>query len=110
ALLQLITASTILPILSYGVTVILYLAVRKKLDRKVGAFDLGAFEIPVAVIALVWLIGALFVLVTPAAAWVPVLIVVGLLLTGGVYFLYLLTFDRAVLEIEPSAASPVTSR
>ncbi|KQP13936.1 amino acid permease [Methylobacterium sp. Leaf93] len=109
ALLQLITASTILPILSYGVTVILYLAVRKKLDRKVGAFDLGAFEIPVAVVALVWLIGALFVLVTPAAAWVPVLIVVGLLLTGGVYFLYLLTFDRAVLEIEPSAASPVTS-
>lgn len=105
ALLQLITASTILPILSYGVTVILYLAVRKKLDRRVGAFDLGAFEVPVAVIALVWLMGALFVLVTPDAALVPDLIVVGLLVTGGVYFLYLLRFNRTVLQVEPPTAT-----
>lgn len=103
AMLQLITASTILPILSYGVTVILYLAVRGKLDRKVGAFDLGACEVPVAVAALVWLAGALFVLVTPPAALVPVLVVAGLLLVGGLYFLALVVFRRAVLEEEPSA-------
>jgi len=101
ALLQLITASTILPILSYGVTVILYLSVRGKLERNVGAFDLGAFELPVAVIALLWLVGALFVLVAPSAALVPVMVVVGLLLVGGVYFLWLLLFDRAVLQAEP---------
>ena len=44
---------------------------------------------------------ALFVLVTPAEALVPVLIVVGLLLAGGVYFAYLLVFNREVLETEP---------
>jgi amino acid transporter len=108
AMLQLITASTILPILSYGATVVLYLAVRKKLDRKVGAFDLGAFEVPVAVIALVWLIGALFVLTTPAAALVPVLIVVGLLALGGIYFLGLLMFNSTVLLVEPPTNTVVT--
>ena len=48
ALLELITASTILPALIYGATVILYLAVRKRLERKEGAFSLGRFELPVA--------------------------------------------------------------
>jgi amino acid transporter len=45
AQLELITASTILP-------AIVYLAVRKRLDRKKGAFDLGRFELPVAIGAL----------------------------------------------------------
>ena len=35
-------------------TIVLYLAVRKRLDRKEGAFDLGRFELPVAIAALVW--------------------------------------------------------
>ena len=52
ALLQLITAGTILPILFYGATVVLYLAVRRGLDRREGAFDLGRFELPVAIVAL----------------------------------------------------------
>ena len=54
ALLELITASTILPALIYGATVVLYLAVRKRLERKKGAFSLGRFELPVAIGALVW--------------------------------------------------------
>jgi amino acid transporter len=45
ALLQLITASTILPILIYAATVVLYLRVRKRLERRKGAFDLGPFEL-----------------------------------------------------------------
>jgi amino acid transporter len=102
---NLITASTILPALIYGSTVILYLAVRKRLERKEGAFDLGRFELPVAIGALVWSIVVLFVLVTPSAAIVPVVIVVGLLAVGGLYFLYLLLFRREVLETEPDAAS-----
>lgn len=106
ALLQLITASTILPVLSYGVTVILYLAVRHKLDRQAGAFDLGRAELPVAVAALLWLAIALFVLVTPPAAFVPVLIVAGLLVLGGVYFVWILRFNRAVLAVEPGPALP----
>ncbi|MGX7761892.1 amino acid permease [Streptomyces angustmyceticus] len=101
ALLKLITASTILPAIIYGATVTLYLAVRRRLARRKGAFDLGRFELPVAVCALVWSVLSLFVLVAPPEALVPVLIVVGLLLAGGVFFLCLLRFDREALETEP---------
>jgi amino acid transporter len=108
ALIQLITASTILPILIYGATVVLYLAVRGRLDRKEGAFDLGRFELPVAIIALIWLAVAMFVLVTPAEALVAVLIVVGLMLVGGLFFLGILMFDRKSLDSEPDVAPVFT--
>jgi amino acid transporter len=101
ALLKLITASTILPALLYGSTTVLYLSVRKRLDRKEGGFDLGRSELPIAIGALVWCLFALFVLVAPAEALIPVLIVVGLLLAGGVYFAYLWVYNRKVLETEP---------
>jgi hypothetical protein len=42
AQLELITASTILPAIVYGATIVLHLAVRKRLDRKKGALDSGA--------------------------------------------------------------------
>ncbi|MEU9010950.1 amino acid permease [Streptomyces sp. NPDC048479] len=86
ALLELITASTIIPAIVYGSTIVLYLAVRSGLDRKKGAFDLGRFELPVAICALVWTLVALFVLVAPREALVSVVIVVGLLLAGGLFF------------------------
>ncbi len=46
ALLELITAGTILPAITYGSTIVLYLAVRKRLDRRTGAFSLGRFDLP----------------------------------------------------------------
>jgi amino acid transporter len=101
ALIQLIIASTILPALIYGAIVILYLAVRKRLEHKQGGFSLGRFELPVAVAALVWVAVVLFVLVTPGNATVPTVIVVGLILAGGVYFAYMLIFKREVLDTEP---------
>ncbi len=101
ALLELITAGTIIPAITYGSTIILYLAVRKRLARKKGAFDLGRFELPVAIGALLWSAFALFVLVTPESALVPVLIVGGLLVAGGLFFLWLFMFRREVLETEP---------
>jgi amino acid transporter len=101
ALLQLIVGSTILPALIYGAIVVLYLAVRKRLERKEGGFSLGRFEVPVAVAALLWVAFALFVLVTPNDAFVPVLIVVGLILVGGTYLAYMLIFNREVLDTEP---------
>ncbi|MFI1468985.1 APC family permease [Streptomyces wuyuanensis] len=101
ALLELITASTILPAVIYGATIVLYLAVRGRLDRRKGAFDLGRFELPVAICALVWTVVALFVLAVPAEALVPVLIVVGLLVVGGLFFVGMLIFDREALETEP---------
>ena len=108
ALLQLITASTILPMLICAATVALYLTVRNRLDRREGAFDLGLFELPVAIVALLWLVVAVIVLVTPAAALVAVLIVIGLLLVGGLYFVYLLIFNRGVLDTSPE--TPISSQ
>jgi amino acid transporter len=105
ALLKLIEASTILPAIIYGFTVVLYLAVRKRLDRKKGAFDLGRFELPVAIGALVWSVAALFALVSPPAAIVPVLVVVGLLIVGALYFLRMLISDRHPMETEPGDVS-----
>ncbi|MGW0869405.1 APC family permease [Streptomyces sp. NPDC002740] len=104
ALLKLITASTILPALIYCSTIVLYLAVRRGLDRREGAFHLGRLELPVAICALVWSVASLFVLASPAEALVPVLIVVGLLAAGGLFFLGLLIFDREALEAEPGEA------
>src|SRR6195952_4887761 len=109
ALLELITAGTILPAITYGSTIILYLAVRKRLDRRKGAFDLGRFELPVAIGALVWSAFAVFVLVTPGDALIPVLIVVGILVAGGLYFGWLLMFRRKVLETEPGTPDPASA-
>lgn len=105
ALLQLIIASTILPALIYGATVVLYLVVRKRLERKEGGFSLGRFELPIAVAALIWVVLAVFVLVTPPGALVSVLIVVGLVLAGGIYFAKMWFFNREVLDPETFIAA-----
>jgi amino acid transporter len=102
ALIELITASTILPVIIYGATVVLYLAVRKRLGRKEGAFSLGRFELLVAIGALAWLAVALFALVVPHEAQTPDLIVIGLLVLGGLFFLGMLTFRRRSLDAESS--------
>jgi hypothetical protein len=102
ALLELITTGTIIGPVLYGATIVLYLSVRKNLDRVEGAFDLGRFEMPVAISALIWSAIAVFVIVAPPSARVPIVIVVGLFLIGGMYFLKLWKFDRGVLETEPT--------
>lgn len=101
AMLQLILAGAILVTIPYGMTVVLYLVVRNKLERTEGAFSLGRFEVPVAVAALVWLVTAAFVSIMSAPTIVPILIVVGMLLVGGVYLAYMLVFKREVLDHEP---------
>jgi amino acid transporter len=101
ALLQLIIGSTILPALIYGAIVVLYLSVRKRLERKEGGFSLGRFELPIAYAALIWVAVALFALASPGGALVPDLIVVGLIVAGGLYFAKMLVFNREVLESEP---------
>jgi amino acid transporter len=103
ALLQLIIGGTLLPALIYGGIVVLYLCVRKRLERKEGGFSLGRFELPVAYAALVWVAFAIFALVSPSDARVPGLIVIGLILAGGLYFAKMLIVNREVLEIEPGA-------
>jgi Flp pilus assembly protein protease CpaA len=56
----------------------------------------------------VWLLGATFVLVTPPEAFVPVLIVLGLMLVGGLYFVGMLVFDRKSLVPAPEAIATAT--
>ena len=101
ALLKLIVASTILPAIIYSATIVLYLVVRKQLGRKEGAFNLGRLELPVAISALVWVVCALFVLTVPRDALVPDLIVVGLIVAGGLFFLSLLIFHPETFKTEP---------
>jgi len=108
ALLKLITASTILPALIYGSTVVLYLAVRRRMDRRKGAFSLGRYELPVAWCALGWTILSLVVLASPPEALVPLLIVVGLLVAGGLFFAVLLRTNRQALETEPGDTDAFT--
>jgi amino acid transporter len=100
ALLQLILGGTILPALIYGAIVILYLVVRKRLEHKEGGFSLGRFELPVAIAALIWVAAALVFLVTPGDATIPSLVVLGLILAGGIYFAYMMIFNREVLDTE----------
>jgi amino acid transporter len=106
ALIQLITAGTILPVLIYGATVVLFLAVRKRLEAREGAFSLGRWELPVAVLALVWLLIALMVLVAPSESRTPVYIVLGLIAVGAVFFALMLAFNREALEVEPVEVEP----
>lgn len=84
--------------------VVLYLAVGKRLGRQQDAFDIGRFEMPVAIGALLWSVLVVFILVSPAEARSAVFISLGLLLAGGVYFAYLLIFHRDVMETEPGDA------
>ena len=101
ALLQLIIGGTIIPALLYGAITVLYLSVRKHLDSKEGAFSLGRFEVPVTIAALIWIAFGVFSLVSPPAAFVPDLVVLGLILAGFLYFTKMMMFNRDVLETEP---------
>ena len=82
ALLDLITAGTVFPALTYGSIVVLYLAVRKRLDHKEGGFSLGRFETPVAIAALIWSVCALVIFLSPAT-FAPLVMVGGLSLVGA---------------------------
>lgn len=54
ALLKLLTVGGLIGAVLYGAIIVLYLAVRKRLGHQEDAFDLGRFEVPLAISALVW--------------------------------------------------------
>jgi amino acid transporter len=101
ALLKLIEAGTINETLLYAMTIVLYLAVRKRLGNREGAFNLGRFEMPVAVCALVWAILVMFIVLAPSSSLAPMWVICGLVLVGGVYLAYLWLAKPEVLENEP---------
>jgi amino acid transporter len=101
ALLDMLTVGGLVGAVLYGAIIVLYLAVRKRLGHQKDAFDLGRFDVPVALGALVWSTFVVFVLVSPPEALTPVLISVGVVVAGGMYLAYLLIFSREVMETEP---------
>ena len=109
ALLELITSGTVFPAITYGAIVVLYLSVRKRLERKEGGFSLGRFEMPVAIAALIWSACALIILLSPISSVTPMVIVASLLVIGGLYFAYMMIFDRQVLDSEPGHDAAVAS-
>jgi amino acid transporter len=101
ALLQLLQSGTIFNNIPYAMTIVLYLVVRRKLARKDGAFNLGRFEVPVAAIALAWVLFAMFAVIASATSIVPLTIVAGILGAGALYFAYLLKRRPEALQPEP---------
>lgn len=88
ALFTLFGAATLLPAVIYAATVVLYIVKRRSLPESRG-FALGRWEVPVIVLAAIWLVFELLIFrdVSFAAAWLYVLVMVVL---GGIYLAVLL--------------------
>jgi amino acid transporter len=95
----LFSAATLLPAIIYLATVILYAGARRKLPPSQG-FSLGVFEVPIIILAIVWLLFelAIFRDTSFAAPWLYSLIMVGV---GLIYFVWLLVTHPAVLSTPP---------
>ena len=95
----LFSAATLLPAIIYLATVILYASARHKLPPARG-FSLGAFEVPIIVLAIVWLVFELLIFrdTSFAVPWLYSLIMFGL---GLIYFVWLLLARPAVLRTPP---------
>lgn len=83
-----LVAVTLLPAIIYIGTVVLYVVKRKSLRPSKG-FALGRWEIPVIIVALIWLVFELLLFRDSSfvESWVYVLLMLAL---GAVYFAYLL--------------------
>jgi len=107
-LTYLFSAATLLPAIIYLATVVLYIYARRKLPETHG-FSLGAFEWPIIILSVVWLLfelaifrdGTLF-----AAPWVYSLVMVGI---GLIYFVWMLLTRPKVLQTVPLEGGPETA-
>jgi amino acid transporter len=111
-LFKLFSAATLMPAIIYFITVILYVAARRKLPATRG-FVLGAWEWPVIIIALVWLVFELSIF--RDASFKDPWIYVGIMFAIGlVYFIYMLATGRSLTmpgkAVEPEDVSPTEGR
>lgn len=88
ALFKLFGAATLLPAIIYAITVTLYIATRRKLPPSAG-FHLGRWEVPIMVVAVIWLVFALS-LFRDASFRDPWLYLLVMVAIGAVYLGYLL--------------------
>ncbi|GAC1431851.1 MAG: amino acid permease [Ktedonobacteraceae bacterium] len=104
SLINLFSASSLLPAIIYLATVILYVFTREKLPSA-QAFKLGVFEWPIIVLSIIWLVFELAIFrdaqfVTP---WLysGVMFAIGL-----IYFVWMLVSPAKVLESQPENTTP----
>jgi len=99
ALSNLFSAATLMPAIIYFVTVLLYVATRRKLPGEHG-FSLGKWENPVIAISIVWLAFELSIFRDSSFStpWIYVLIIVAI---GLVYFAYMLITRRSLAMLGP---------
>jgi amino acid transporter len=97
---NLFSAATLLPAIIYLLTVIYYLAARRRLPHVPGGFTLGVFEWPVIILALVWLVFELLIFRDAqfAVPWIYTLVMFAI---GLIYFAWLLITRPAVLKTVP---------
>ncbi len=88
ALFKLFGAATLLPAIIYTITVALYIAKRRELPASTG-FSLGRWELPIIVVAVVWLLFELS-LFRDASFRDPWIYVVVMVAIGAAYLGYLL--------------------
>jgi amino acid transporter len=112
-LFKLFSAATLMPAIIYFVTVLLYIGARKKLPHVPGGFNLGAWEWPVIIVSLVWLVFELSIFRDSSFKdpWIYVAIMVGI---GLIYFVYMLATKRSFTmpgeAIEPEKVSAAPER
>src|SRR5579863_1588335 len=97
----LFSAATLLPAIIYLATVILYIYARRKLPETRG-FKLGAFEWPVIILSLVWLLFELSIFRDSSFGppWIYSLVMFAL---GLIYFAWMLITRPKVLQTAPPA-------
>jgi amino acid transporter len=103
ALFKLFSAATLMPAIIYFVTVILYLVARRKLPAERG-FNLGAWEWPVVIVSIVWLVFELLIFRDASFKdpWIYVGVMMGL---GLIYFVYMLA-TRKQMSMPGAAVEP----
>ena len=98
-LTYLFSAATLLPAIIYLATVVLYIYARRNLPETHG-FSLGAWEWPIIILSIVWLLFELSIFRDAqfAAPWVYSLVMFGI---GLIYFVWMLVTRPKVLSTPP---------
>ncbi len=105
-LFSLFSAATLLPAIIHLATVMLYVYGRRKLPQTQG-FSLGAFEWPIIIFSVVWLLFELSIFrdASFGGPWLYSLVMFGL---GLIYFIWMLVTRPKVLQTAPQADEPST--
>jgi amino acid transporter len=106
-LTNLFSAATLLPAIIYLATVVLYIYARRKLPVTHG-FSLGAWEWPIIILSVVWLLFELSIFRDKqfAAPWVYSLVMFGI---GLIYFVWMLLTRPKVLQTVPPEGGTETA-